>query len=209
MDVSIIIIHYKTLKLTTDCIRSIYEYTRGISFEIIVVDNDSQDGADVVIKSEFPAISWLNMGYNAGFSRANNTGIRAAKGRYYLLLNSDTELLDDSITRCVKRLDAQPETAACGGIQLFSDGSPPSVLSKFSYFQTDVVCPSSGAVFQKMLENSSPKLTTTTPIKWIGFRQLFYWPNGKQCLKPDCSTKIFSCTVKMWNGTADWDAWVN
>lgn len=131
MDVSIIIIHYKTLKLTTDCIRSIYEHTKGVSFEIIVVDNDSQDGAGEIITREFSGVQWLNMGYNAGFSRANNAGIRASKGRYYLLLNSDTELIEDTITRCVQRLDAQPETVACGGVQLFRT-VPLALLPQFS-----------------------------------------------------------------------------
>jgi GT2 family glycosyltransferase len=118
MILSILIIHYKTLKLTTDCIRSIEAHTKGIDYEVIVIDNDSQDGAKDLILSNFPSVRWLDMGYNAGFARANNAGMRVAKGEFVALLNSDTLLLDDIFTRLVQHLHNEPDVVACGGIQL-------------------------------------------------------------------------------------------
>lgn len=169
MDVSIIIIHYKTLKLTTDCIRSIYAYTKGVSFEIIVVDNDSQDGAGEIITAEYREIHWLNMGYNAGFSRANNAGIRAAKGRYYLLLNSDTELIDDTIARCIHRLDTQPDTSACGGVQLFSDRTPRPFYRSLAIFKRTLYVLPPGQFFKTVLEKLIPETHYDDPdqVDWI------------------------------------------
>ena len=132
IDVSILIVHYKTLQLTTDCIRSVYALTKEVSFEIIVIDNDSQDGAAEAITKEFSAIKWLNTGYNAGFGRANNVGIRAAKGRYVLLLNSDTLLIDDVISRCAQRMEHQTNVAAAGAMQLDAQQQPRFFYTKFA-----------------------------------------------------------------------------
>ena len=118
---------------------------------MIVVDNDSQDGADAIITKEFPDVQWLQMGYNAGFSRANNKGIRASKGRYYLLLNSDTEFLDDILTKCVTRLDSQPETAACGGVQMFSDGTPRPFYRSLAIFKRTLYVMPPRRIFQRIL----------------------------------------------------------
>lgn len=169
MDVSIIVIHYKTLQLTTDCIRSIYAHTKGVRFEVIVVDNDSQDGADAIITQAFTEVQWLNMGYNAGFARANNKGIRAAQGRYYLLLNSDAELIDDIITRCVNRLDAMPDTAACGGIQLFSDKTPRPFFRSLAIFKRSLYVMPPGRFFEKLLEKLIPETHYADPdqVDWI------------------------------------------
>ncbi len=98
MDVSIIIVNYKTPKLLLDCIRSIYHFTKDVSFEIIVVDNNSEDNSKSTILREFLDVNWIDMEYNAGFGRANNKGIDVAKGRYTLLLNSDVELYEDAIS---------------------------------------------------------------------------------------------------------------
>ncbi|MFN4145738.1 MAG: glycosyltransferase family 2 protein [Runella sp.] len=169
MDVSIIIVHYKTLQLTTACIQSIYQYTKGVSFEIIVVDNDSQDGARDSITAKFPAITWLDSGYNAGFSRANNIGIRHAKGRYYLLLNSDTEFVDDILTKCVSRMDTQLDIAACGGIQMFADRTPRPFFRSLATFKRYMFVLPPGKFFERLLEKLIPEKKYEDPeeVDWI------------------------------------------
>jgi GT2 family glycosyltransferase len=123
MDVSVIIINYKSCALVMQCIESIVRETDAGTYEIIVVDNDSQDGAREKICSVFPAVRWIEMGYNSGFGRANNEGIRIAKGEFILLLNADTIILNGAIDKCVKLLKKHPE-AAGGGVQLLNpDGS--------------------------------------------------------------------------------------
>ncbi|MVM32869.1 glycosyltransferase [Spirosoma sp. HMF4905] len=117
-DLSIIIVNYKTPQLILDCLTSVYNYTQDISFEIVVVDNQSGDKSQSIIQTSFPATHWFQMGYNSGFARANNFGIRQAQGRYILLLNSDTLLIDNILAHCVQALDAQPDVAAVSAIQL-------------------------------------------------------------------------------------------
>ena len=95
IDISIVIVNYKTPTLTDICVGSIYKYTKELTFEIIVVDNDSQDESENLITNKYPEVVWINSGLNAGTSIAYNIGIRAAKGRYILILNSDTEFRDN------------------------------------------------------------------------------------------------------------------
>ena len=157
MLVSILIVHYKTLKLTTDCIRSIKEHTKGVEFEIIVIDNDSKDDAKEIIQQQNPDIQWIDMGYNAGFARANNAGIRASKGDYVLLLNSDTLFLDDIISKSARHLESEPDVVACGGIQLFENGEErPFYRSLPIFIRTFIVLPPH-RLFDKCLEKLFPE----------------------------------------------------
>jgi GT2 family glycosyltransferase len=118
IDVSLIIVNYKTPQLIRDCLQTVYAFTKGVHFEVIVVDNDSQDNSRAVVQGQFPQVRWFDTGYNAGFSRANNFGIDHATGRNILLLNSDTLLVDDLLTRLCGVLDQQPDVAAVGAMQI-------------------------------------------------------------------------------------------
>ena len=122
IDVSIIIVNYKTPHLIINCLQSVYAYTKEVTFETIIVDNDSKDQSRQLITQEFPDILWLDMGYNAGFSRANNLGIDHARGRYLLLLNSDTLLVENLLARFVEVLDTQADVAAVGAMQINREG---------------------------------------------------------------------------------------
>ena len=126
-DVSIIIVNYKTPHLLIDCLHSVIGHTRGVSIEVIIVDNESGDTSEAIVRTVFPAtnfpdVRWFDMGYNAGFGRANNFGMKQARGRTILLLNSDTLLVDDLITRCSQLLDSQAEVAAVGAMQINRQG---------------------------------------------------------------------------------------
>lgn len=97
MDISIIIVSYNTATLTCECLDSIFEQTSDVLFEVIVVDNDSKDGSEEVIRDRFPSVKVIQSGANLGFGRANNLGIAEAKGKYLFLLNSDTKLLNNAL----------------------------------------------------------------------------------------------------------------
>ena len=103
--------------------QSIYDQNSGINFEIIVVDNHSQDGSEQIIKSSYPEITWIEMGYNSGFARANNKGIKVSKGKVVLLLNSDTIIKDNAIEKCLNCFYLSTYVA-CGVQLLNSDGTP-------------------------------------------------------------------------------------
>lgn len=92
MEISIIIVNYNTKDLTLKCLDSIKKHPPRYDYEIIVVDN----GSSVVPHGDFRLISNKT---NLGFAKANNKGIRIAKGKYILLLNSDTEVKEKSIDR--------------------------------------------------------------------------------------------------------------
>lgn len=96
MDVSIIIVNYNTLELTKQCIDSVFERTKDLEFEVILVDNASTDGSKEHFERDH-RITYVYSWENLGFGRANNVGMMIAKGEYLFLLNSDTLLLNDAI----------------------------------------------------------------------------------------------------------------
>lgn len=99
MQVSIIIVSYNTKDLTLNCIKSIYQHTKNIEFEIIVVDNASSDGSVQVIREHFPQVILIEAGDNIGFGRANNLGAKSATGEFLFLLNSDTLFVENSLKK--------------------------------------------------------------------------------------------------------------
>jgi len=101
MELSIIIVNYNAKLLVADCINSIYTHLKCVSFEIIVVDNGSTDDSVNAIKSTFPDVIIISNKHNAGFSEANNQGIKAAKGKYIFMLNPDTYLFDSSVCKLI------------------------------------------------------------------------------------------------------------
>ena len=95
-DVSIIIVNYNTKNLTKDCIDSIFEKTTDVTFEVVVVDNDSKDGS-IEMLSVDSRILFIESGDNLGFGRANNLGVEHSSGKYVFFLNSDTLLLNNAV----------------------------------------------------------------------------------------------------------------
>lgn len=118
IDLSIITLSYNTKKILTDCIKSVERYTKDIKFEIIVIDNASTDGSVDLIKKlkgkGLIAKAVLNK-KNLGFSKANNQGMKLARGRYVLLLNSDTLIKDSVLKEMVDYMDKNPDVgiASC------------------------------------------------------------------------------------------------
>jgi N-acetylglucosaminyl-diphospho-decaprenol L-rhamnosyltransferase len=123
MDLSIIIVSYNTRQMTLDCLKSVFEQTSRIDFEVTVVDNKSNDGSAHAIAEQFPQVRLLACEDNHGFARANNLGARQARGRYLLLLNPDTVILDCAIERLFAFAEGHPEAGIYGGRTFFSDGT--------------------------------------------------------------------------------------
>ncbi len=130
MDCSIIIVNYKSADLLAGCLRTVYEQTSRISFEVIVVDNNSGDNSKEVITASFPQVRWIQMDYNAGFARANNAGIRAATGKVVLLLNPDTLILNNAIEQCYYSLQQSAYIAA--GVQLLNPDNSPQISGNYA-----------------------------------------------------------------------------
>lgn len=114
MDVTVIIVNWNTKGLLYNCIKSIKENAGKIDYEIIVVDNNSSDHSPDMVAKEFPDVKLIINETNLGFAAANNKAIPLAKGRYVLLLNSDTLVKDCVIEKTVIYADENKEAAAVG-----------------------------------------------------------------------------------------------
>ncbi len=113
-DVSIIIVSWNTKDLTRQCLQSIYKTTHHISFEIIVVDNNSSDGSVNMIKREFPEVKLIENHRNEGFAKANNLALKESNGRYFCMVNSDVIILPGCIERLVRFMDENPDVGISG-----------------------------------------------------------------------------------------------
>jgi GT2 family glycosyltransferase len=114
MELSIICVNWNSVDYLRECIASVYEYTRGISFEIIVVDNaSSQEGVDT-LREQFPQVTIIKSAKNLGFAGANNVGFRHSTGTYVLLLNPDTKLISPAINTMLAHMKSLPDAGIVG-----------------------------------------------------------------------------------------------
>jgi N-acetylglucosaminyl-diphospho-decaprenol L-rhamnosyltransferase len=123
VDVSILIVSYNTRDLIVECIESIHAQTSRHSYEIIVIDNDSDDDSVEVIRERFPDVKLIASGENVGFACANNVASEHASGRRLLLLNPDTLILENAIDTLLDFAGQNPGNRMWGGRHVFRDGS--------------------------------------------------------------------------------------
>ena len=123
MKVSVIIINYNTFALTANCIRSVIANTHHCGYEIILVDNASAECDAGKFLAEFPTIKLIRSDRNDGFAAGNNLGIGHSKGEYILLLNSDTVLQEDSISKSVEYIQQHSEAGVLGCRMTYPDGT--------------------------------------------------------------------------------------
>lgn len=114
-DLSVIIVSYNTQDLLSTCLNSVFSNSKNVNIEVIVVDNNSSDRSVQFVKQEFPNVKVIQNSTNLGFAKANNLGIKAASGKYLLLLNSDTIILDDALTKMVNWMNnnSKAQVATC------------------------------------------------------------------------------------------------
>jgi len=129
MLLSIIIINYNTFRLSCDCIRSIKETTQ-LEHEIILVDNNSKECAAEKFLEVFPGLNMIALKENVGFGRANNAGVEKAKGKYVLLLNSDTVVKPGTISETVGYLEQNPSVDILGCKVLFDNETVQTTVVK-------------------------------------------------------------------------------
>lgn len=122
-DLSIIIVNWNTRGLLRKCLRSIYNNTKKLTFEVFVIDNASRDGSVEMVKKEFPQARLARNKENLGFARGNNQGFLQTKGKYVLVLNPDTEVIDDVFLKMVEYLKSNKEVGAVGPRFIYPDGT--------------------------------------------------------------------------------------
>lgn len=134
--VSIVIINYNTLELTSQCVRSIYDKTKGVSFEVILVDNASTETNPQIFLERFPSIKLVASQENGGFAKGNNLGLSYATGEVVLLLNSDTELVNDAISNCYHELKSDGSVGVVSCKLTYPDGKIQAQASAFPRIST-------------------------------------------------------------------------
>jgi GT2 family glycosyltransferase len=113
IDLSIIIVNFNTKEFLRNCLKSVVESTKNISYEIIIVDNASHDKSVEMVKKEFPQIRIIANKQNAGFSKANNQGVKISKeSRYVLFLNSDTIVQKNVLEEMIRFMDSHKDAGA-------------------------------------------------------------------------------------------------
>ena len=123
VDLSVIVASYNTADLTLQCIRAVLEQTKSVALEVIVVDDCSPDDSVRRIREAFPGITVLENETNRRYAFTNNRGLAACSGRYGLILNSDTIVLDDALGKLVRFMDEHPDVGAAGPKLLNPDGT--------------------------------------------------------------------------------------
>src|SRR5579871_5809019 len=132
MEVSVIIVNWNSVAYLKDCVRSIYEHTRGVEFEIIVVDNASPGGDAEQIAQFIPGITLIRSATNLGFGGASNLGFAQSSGRFVFFLNPDTILAGPALTIMLRHLLRLPDAGVIGCKLLNGDGTvQTSSIQKF------------------------------------------------------------------------------
>lgn len=121
--VSVLITNWNGAEVLRDCLISVREQTRDIAYEVIVVDDASTDGSVQIVRAEFSWVRLVTRTVNGGFVKANNDGVRTARGRNVFLLNSDTQLLNNAVKILSDYLDGHAGVGVCGGWLTNPDGS--------------------------------------------------------------------------------------
>lgn len=121
MDLSIIIVNWNSAAFLRECLLSIYATATHLKFEVIVIDNASFDGSELMVRREFPAVKFIQSKRNLGFAGANNVAFAHSSGRNVLFLNPDTEVTGNALSVMCSALDAIPDAGAVGCKLLNSD----------------------------------------------------------------------------------------
>lgn len=163
--VSVCIANWNCRDLLRMCLRSLFDRPQGVSFEVIVADNASSDGAAEMVAEEFPQVTLIRNPENLGFSRANNQAAILARGQYLFFLNNDTELPADALNEFVEFAGANPEVGMVGPLLRGADGVP-----QISYRSK----PAIGALLHRV-----------SLLRWTGLFRKAYYRYRRDAFDPD------------------------
>lgn len=178
-DVAVCIVSWNTRDLLRTCLKSLFEHTRGVRFEVIVVDNASCDGSPEMVARDFPAVRLVCNRENAGFACGCNQAMTLAGGRYFLLFNSDAWIEDDVLSALVSFMDKQPDVGAGGCTLRYPDGR---LQPSCGWFPTVTSTLFNGlsprALFHKVARNQEHFPSPFLPYKLHAFENDIDWIVG-------------------------------
>lgn len=154
---SVIIVNWNAKDLIDKCLNSIYEKLKKIDYEIIVVDNHSSDGSVELINNKHKGVVLINSGGNYGFAKANNMGLKVAKGEKILFLNPDTEFIEEFDVKMLEAIDN--EGVILGAKLLNSDRS---IQYSPSFFPSPL-----RLLFGRLALKKQEELNRTQLVDWI------------------------------------------
>jgi hypothetical protein len=162
-------VNWNSLELTSSAIASVKAKTQDIDYELILIDNGTtRDDSVAELPRRFPWVKFIANPDNRGFSRANNQGMKIARGRYLLLLNSDTVQIENALENSVRYMDTHAQVGALGIRHLNNDDArslQPSVF-KFPAPWADVFN-LFGIRRRASLERLNPSPTTEQDVDWV------------------------------------------
>lgn len=173
MDLSIVILNYRSKGLVKQCVKTIGLYAPKASYEIIVVDNDSGDGVGAMLEERFPEVRFIRSPANVGYAGGNNLGVRAARGRYVVIMNPDITVRPGALDAMVAFMEANPEVGIMGPKLVHPDGSIDASCYRFPtyaipiYRRTPLGRLASGrqAVSRYLMEDYDHR--TTRDVDWL------------------------------------------
>ncbi len=138
MDLSIVILNYRTKNLLKECLRSLRIVKPALAMETIVVDNASGDGSAEMVLAEFPEVRLIRAERNLGYAGGNNLGLRAASGRLVMIMNPDILIMPGSLETLVAFMDGHPKVGLAGPKLTNPDGTVQQSCYRFHTVLTPV-----------------------------------------------------------------------
>ena len=138
-EISIVVVNWNTRDLLRACLKSIYANMDDIAFEVIVVDNASQDDSADMVEQEFPDAVLIRSKENLGFTGGYNTGLRRARGDFLMIVNSDLELLPGSAAGMMDFMKKHPDVGMVGPKLISPDGTVQVNGQRFPTFIREVL----------------------------------------------------------------------
>jgi hypothetical protein len=165
VDVSVCIANWNCRELLRRCLESLYDQPQGVSFEVVVVDNASADGAADMVAAEFPGVTLVRNRDNRGFSKANNQAAALARGRYLFFLNNDTVVPPETLRKFLEFAEANPSVGMVGPRLRGGDG-----VCQISYRRR----PTLGALLHRV-----------SLLRWTGVFRRAYYAYRRDSFDPD------------------------
>ena len=134
LDLSVVIISWRMRDLLERMLTTMTEYVQGISYEVICIDNGSEDGTAEMVESRFPHVRLLRNPQNLGVAPARNQGLPLARGEFVAILDADLEFVEDSLTPIVQFLRSHPKVGMAGCRLVFPDGTTQYNAKRFPSF---------------------------------------------------------------------------
>ena len=139
IDASVIIVSFNTRTILKECLASVVAETLNLKLEILVVDNGSTDGSPEMVEQEFPQVRLFRSKTNLGFGAANNLALAEAKGRYFVLLNSDAFFQPGALELAIRHMDETPDCGVGGARLVGRDGALQPSARRFHSILRDML----------------------------------------------------------------------